>query len=92
MDQLWNGEINFSRFVGILNEKVNQFNTSTTTVYDNNSRQSTYEITLECIETKEIDISIVFLSEDDYNKITENMDEVVYTEGKEWVLKKIKKI
>lgn len=30
MDQLWNGEITFSRFVEILNEKVNQFTITTT--------------------------------------------------------------
>lgn len=36
MDQLWNGEITFSRFVEILNEKVNQFTITTTNQNESN--------------------------------------------------------
>lgn len=51
-----------------------------------------YFIVLECIITKEIDESVVFLRKKEYNNMLLKINEVVYRENnKEWALKKITK-
>jgi hypothetical protein len=57
-------------------------------------RDDVYNITIECVETKEIETNKVFLTFRDYQKIIKQINEVVYIDDddKQWALIKIEKL
>lgn len=59
-----------------------------------NGRDDVYNITIECVETKEAETNKVFLTIRDYQTITKQINEVVYIDDddKQWALKKIEKV
>jgi hypothetical protein len=52
-----------------------------------------YTIELECISTNEVEQSVVYLHNRDYNKMKKRIHEVVYVDNnkKEWALRNITK-
>ena len=57
-------------------------------------RDDVYNITIECVETKEIETNKVFLTFRDYQKIIKQINEVVYIDDddKQWALIKIEQL
>ena len=57
-------------------------------------RDDVYNITIECVKTKEIETNKVFLTFRDYQKIIKQINEVVYIDDndKQWALIKIEKL
>jgi hypothetical protein len=57
-------------------------------------RDEVYNITIECVETKEIETNKVFLTFRDYQKIIKQINEVVYIDDddKQWALIKIEQL
>lgn len=57
-------------------------------------RDDMYSITIECIETNEVETNKVFLTFRDYQTIIKQINEVVYTDddNNQWALKKIEKV
>jgi hypothetical protein len=57
-------------------------------------KDNVYNITLECVETKEVVTNKAFLKSRDYQKITKQINEVVYIDDddKQWALIKIEQL
>ena len=57
-------------------------------------RVDMYSITIECVETNEVETNKVFLTIRDYQQIIKQINEVVYIDDddKQWALKKIEKV
>lgn len=62
-----------------------------------NGSHTTYEFIIQDIETKEIDNSIIFLTDRDANKMSKRINEIVYkvmlnNQLHQWKLIKLKKL
>ena len=59
-----------------------------------NGRDDVYSITIECVETNEVETNKVFLTIRDYQQIIKQINEVVYIDDddKQWALKQIEKL
>tara|TARA_R110000868_G_scaffold371378_2_gene634909 strand:+ start:1578 stop:1760 length:183 start_codon:yes stop_codon:yes gene_type:complete len=59
-----------------------------------NGRDDVYNITIECVETNELETNKVFLTIRDYQTIIKQINEVVYIDDddKQWALKQIEKL
>jgi hypothetical protein len=59
-----------------------------------NGREDVYNITIECVETKETETNKVFLTSRDYQTIIKQINEVVYIDddNNQWALKQIEKL
>lgn len=57
-------------------------------------KQNIYKVTMECVETKELETNKAFLRISDYQKIIKQINEVVYIDDddKQWALIKIEKL
>jgi hypothetical protein len=57
-------------------------------------KDNVYSITIECVETKEVENNKVFMTFRDYQKITKQINEVVYIDDddKQWALIKIEQL
>jgi hypothetical protein len=57
-------------------------------------RDDVYNITIECVETNEVETNKVFMTFRDYQKIIKQINEVVYIDDddKQWALKKIEQL
>jgi hypothetical protein len=57
-------------------------------------KNDVYNITIECVETKQVETNKVFLTIRDYKKITKQINEVVYIDDddKQWALIKIEQL
>jgi hypothetical protein len=59
-----------------------------------NGREDVYSITIECVETNEVETNKVFLTFRDYQTIIKQINEVVYIDDddNQWALKQIEKL
>jgi len=57
-------------------------------------RDNIYKVTMQCVETKEVETNKAFLRISDYQKIIKQINEVVYIDDddNQWVLIKIEKL